>query len=86
MRKLLPLFSVVPLVLATGAFAKDRAVTDAEKPKLMAAIAAAGCSGGDIEFDVDDQRFEVDDAICNGRKHDLKFDVSYNLTRKSVDD
>ncbi len=69
-----PLLIVLP---ATGALAKDRAVTDQERPKLEAALKEAGCSGGKMEFDDDkaaaypNGKFEVDDSTCqDGKKYD----------------
>jgi hypothetical protein len=67
------------------ALAKDRPVTDNERAKLVAALAAPGCSGGAMEFD-DDGHYEVDDATCsNGRKYDLEFDTEFRLIRKTPD-
>lgn len=87
MRRQLALLPVATIFFATCAAADDRAVTDDERAKLAAAITAEGCSGGDMEFDTDDNHFEVDDAICGeGQEHDLKFDVSYKLIKKSLDD
>jgi hypothetical protein len=69
-------------VLATGALAKDRPVTDQERPKLEAALKAAGCSGGKMEFDDD----EVDDATCqDGKKYDLTFDPNFKVLTKKLD-
>ena len=65
--------------------AADRPVTDAERTKLSAAIAAAGCTGGKLEFD--DGRFEADDVICSdGKKYDLKFDDAFKLVQKKLED
>jgi hypothetical protein len=74
-------------ILAVPAWAKDRPVTDDEKVKLVAAVAAQGCSGGkDMEFD-DDGYYEVDDVRCSdGRKYDLEFDTAFKLTKKKLDD
>ena len=78
--------SVVLLVVAIPALAKDRPVTDDERAKLVAAVAAQGCSGGKMEFD-DDGHYEVDDARCNdGRKYDLKFDTAFKLIKKELED
>jgi hypothetical protein len=67
------------------AFAKDRPVTDAERAKLEAAVKAAGCSGGTMQYD-DDGEFEVDEATCNdGKKYDLDFDHTFKLIKKKVD-
>ncbi len=80
------------LVLATGAFIMlwavpaiaDRALTGAEHGKLVAAMAAEGCSGGFMK--VDDGIFEVDNAKCSdGHIYDLKFDPSYRLIDKDME-
>jgi hypothetical protein len=64
----------------------DRAVTEDERTKLVAAVQAEGCSGGKFEMDEDDQQFEVDDAVCaDGKKYDLKFDLQMKLIRKNLD-
>jgi hypothetical protein len=63
----------------------DRPVTDEERAKLLPAIAAAGCSGGKLEFD--DGKFEVDDATCkDGKTYDLKFDAGFRLIKKELED
>jgi Peptidase propeptide and YPEB domain len=67
--------------LAAPAMAKDRPVTDDERTKLTAAVAAEGCTAGKMEFD-DDGSFEVDDALCQGRKFDLRFDRQFKLLKK----
>lgn len=92
MKRLLPLI-VCALVLPAGAsLAKDRAVTDQERPKLEAALKEAGCSGGKMEFDDDkaaahpNGKFEVDDATCqDGKKYDLTFDPAFKLLTKKLD-
>lgn len=83
---------VAALLLAGGpAWADDRPVTDQERPKLEAAVQAAGCSGGKMEFDADKStahpsgKFEVDDAMCDGKKHDLVFDPGFKLVSKKLD-
>ena len=87
MRRRLALLPVATVLFATCAAADDRSVTEDERSKLAAAITAEGCSGGEMEFDTEDNEFEVDDAICGeGREHDLKFDASYKLIRKTLDD
>jgi hypothetical protein len=80
------------LVPAAAAVAKDRAVTDQEKPKLEAALKEAGCSGGKMEFDDDkgashpNGKFEIDDATCeDGKKYDLSFDPEFKLLNKKLD-
>jgi hypothetical protein len=44
--------------------AKDRPVTDQERPQLEAALRAAGCGGGKMES----YRCEVDASICQEEK------------------
>ena len=85
MRRLLASGAVLALV-ATPALA-DRPVTDAERTRLTAAVAAQGCSGGKMEWDDDDREFDVDDARCgDGREYDLKFNADYSLKSKKLDD
>jgi hypothetical protein len=37
------------------------------------------CSGGKLEFEIDDNQFEIDDVTCNdGRNYDLKLDASFS--------
>jgi hypothetical protein len=87
MHRHLALAAVVLLATATSALPKDRPVTDDERAKLTAAVAAEGCSGGKMEFDDDDKKFEVDDVTCrDGRKYELEFDASFKLIKKEVDD
>jgi hypothetical protein len=66
----------------------DRPVTEAERARLLPAVAAQGCTGGKMEWDDDDREFEVDDARCNndGRKYDLKFNADYTFKNKKLDD
>jgi hypothetical protein len=75
------------LLLGVGpALARDRPVTEEERTKLIAAVNAAGCEGGTLEFD-DDGHFEVDDARCNdGRRYDLVFDTTFKLIKKELED
>jgi hypothetical protein len=47
-RLLLP---AILLALMAGAVLADRALTDDERAKLVAALQAAGCSGGKMGFD-----------------------------------
>ena len=76
---MLALFSVGGTALA------DRAITDQERTRLVAALQAQGCSGGEVEFD--DGKFEVDDARCaDGAQYDFDFDASFNLLKKDRDD
>lgn len=92
MRYALPLLATVVALPAITALAKDRAVTDQERPKLEAALKAVGCSGGKMEFDDDkgaahpNGKFEVDDSTCQeGKKYDLTFDPNFVLLTKKLD-
>ena len=92
MRFTLPLLAAVIALSAAAALAKDRAVTDQERPKLEAALKEVGCSGGKMEFDDDkgsahpNGKFEVDDSTCqDGKKYDLTFDPNFVLLTKKLD-
>jgi hypothetical protein len=74
------------IVAAAPGKANERPVNEAERAKLTPAITAQGCSGGKMEWDEEDRHFEVDDAVCDGRKYDLKFDQQHRLISKKVDD
>ncbi|MFH1558104.1 MAG: PepSY domain-containing protein [Pseudomonadota bacterium] len=71
------------LFIAAPAFA-DRAPTDAERAKVVAAMEAEGCTDGFIK--VDDGIFEVDNAKCrDGHIYDLKFDPAFKLIDKDLE-
>ena len=80
------LASVAVLVVIAVPARADRPVTDAERTRLVDAVAAQGCSGGKMEWDEGDQEFEVGDAQCDGRKYELKFHADYSLKSKKLDD
>jgi hypothetical protein len=80
------LASVAVLVVVAVPARADRPVTYAERTRLVAAVAAQGCSGGEMEWDEGDQEFEVDDAQCDGRKYELKFHADYSFKSKKLDD
>ena len=76
--------SLLTALAAVPALA-DRPVTPEEQVKLVAALHSAGCTGGRMK--VDDRKFEVENAVCNdGKIYELKFDASYNLIEKELDD
>jgi hypothetical protein len=78
--KLSVVLGAVIILLATQARAEDRPVTAEERVQLVAALQAQGCSGGKMELD--DGKFEVDDAKCSdGRTYDLDFDTSFKLLK-----
>lgn len=83
MRRFLMTFAIVATT-ATAALA-DRPVTEAEREKIVAALAAEGCTGSDMEFD--DGKFEVDDARCaDGKEYDIDLDQSFKIIKKELDD
>lgn len=83
MRSILALLTVTMLT-ANAAWA-DRPVTVAERAKLVALLAAEGCSGGEMEFD--DGKYEVGDARCaDGRLWGFEFDREFRLIKKKRDD
>lgn len=92
MRFMLPIIAATIVLPATMAMAKDRPITDQERPKLEAALKEVGCSGGKMEFDDDkaaaypNGKFEVDDSTCQeGKKYDLTFDADFKLLTKKPD-
>ena len=92
MQRMPALLALALVVPATAALAKDRPVTDQERPKLEAALKEVGCSGGKMEFDDDkgathpNGKFEIDDSTCqDGKKYDLTFDPSFKLLTKKLD-
>jgi hypothetical protein len=84
MRSLLLASGALLMLAATSAWA-GRSVTDDERAKLLQAVAAAGCSGGKMEFD--DGKYEVEDAECSdGQTYELKFDAGFQLIKKELED
>lgn len=86
MRRLFTTLAAATLTAMTAAVAMaDRPVTEEERAKLVAALSAEGCNGGDMEFD--DGKFEVDDARCvDGKEWDFEFDRDFKLIKKELDD
>lgn len=93
MRALGPALLAAGLVFTTAtAIAKDRPVTDEERPKFEAALKEAGCAGGKMEFDDDKSsifpagKFEIDDPVCrDGKRYDLSFDPGFKLVTRKLD-
>jgi hypothetical protein len=91
MRPVIACLASIAVLASVPAWAADRPVTDQERPKLEEAVKAAGCSGGKMEFDDDKSathptgKFEVDDAMCDGKKFDLAFDATFKLLTKKPD-
>ena len=83
MRSVPVILGALALVAAVPARA-DRQVTDDERAKLVDAVSAEGCSGGEMEFDA--TKFEVEAQCNDGQTYDLEFDASYRLITKKLED
>jgi len=77
-------FALAGILAASPAFAW-RDVTPEERASIESALAAQGCTGGVMNFDDDDNTFEVDDARCNGRKTDVYLNRSFQVVRMTPD-
>ena len=80
--RVLALVCAIVMALATPAFA-ERPVTAEEREKLVAALAALGCTGGEMEFD--DEAFVVEEAACNdGKSYNFEFDAEFKMLFREV--
>jgi hypothetical protein len=80
--RMLGLICAVTIALATPALA-DRPVTAEEREKLVAVLAALGCTGGEME--VDEEAFAVEEATCNdGKSYNFEFDSEFKLLFREV--
>jgi hypothetical protein len=87
MHRKIALTAAILLATQSPLLAKDRPVTAGEHSALTAAVTAARCSGGKMEFEIDENYFEVDDARCaDGRKYELDFNVEFKLFKKQLED
>jgi len=78
------LIALVIFVVTAGIVLAGRPVTQEERTRLVAALAAEGCSGGKM-FMFEDPVYEVDEAACkDGKKYDFEFDASFKVTKKSL--
>jgi hypothetical protein len=84
MREMVLVGGVLLLALQSGAWA-SRAVTNDEQGKLIAALAAQGCTGGKMRFD--DNKYEVDETVCkDGRRYDMDFDATtFKVLKKRLE-
>ncbi|MDA4846694.1 hypothetical protein [Hoeflea poritis] len=64
----------------------ERPVTAQEQARIDAVLSAEGCTAGVAEFDYDDNRYEVDDAICGGVRFEIDLDSDFNVLKKKRDD
>ncbi|GLI95458.1 hypothetical protein [Methylocystis echinoides] len=61
----------------------DRKLTNSEKSSLRSALKDMGCRGGKMELD--DGKYEVDNAMCRNGRYDLTFDKKFRLTEKEFE-
>ncbi|MDP1642676.1 MAG: hypothetical protein Q8L59_10875 [Phenylobacterium sp.] len=85
----LMVISLAALMLpATASFA-DAPPSDEERARVMAALAAVGCSDPrEIEREEDDgviEGYEVEDAKCADGVYDFELDVNFNITDRDRD-
>jgi len=77
------IFLAVAFVLVAGSALADRPVTPEERTAIQHILAAEGCVGGSMEFDTDDNKFEIDKTTCSdGAEWDYDLDSSYKLIKK----
>jgi hypothetical protein len=73
-------------LLATGAAFADAKVSEADGKKIQDAIAAWGCSGGEMEKEDEGSGvYEVDDATCKTGQFDIKLDGDMQVRSISRD-
>jgi hypothetical protein len=83
--KTVALFAAAMLFAVTPAFADDKP-SEAEAKKIAEAIAALGCSGGEMEKEGEASGYyEVDDAKCKDGQFDIKLDKDFKLISMSRD-
>jgi len=75
------LFCAIAVMTFSGVAFADGKPTDAEAVKIKEALAAWGCSGGEIEKETEaTSMFEVDDAKCKGGQFDIKLDSKFGVS------
>lgn len=83
---LVMLLAFAAIVLLTGDARADRAVTPEEQASIAAALEAEGCSGGEMEYDDDDDDFEVEDARCADGTYDFELTADFQIRERERDD
>jgi hypothetical protein len=77
--------AALPGVVAFPAKA-DHPVTEAQRAKLAAAVAAQGGTGGKMEWDEGDHQVQIEDVRCgDGHRYELKFNSDFTLKSKKRD-
>lgn len=78
MKKLLPALALF-IVSATPVLADEKPSAD-EAKRITEAIAALGCSGGEMEKESEASGvYEIDDAKCKDGQFDIKLDKDFKL-------
>jgi len=78
MKKLLPALALF-VVSATPVLADEKPSAD-EAKRITEAIAALGCSGGEMEKESEASGvYEIDDAKCKDGQFDIKLDKDFKL-------
>ncbi|TCQ71757.1 hypothetical protein EDF68_1256 [Ochrobactrum sp. BH3] len=80
------LISTGILIFSLGAANADIPVSPEQRAVLETKLSEMQCSGGYMQFDPSDDHFEVNNAICDGRKFDLTFSKNYKLLEKDLED
>ncbi|MFC3101898.1 PepSY domain-containing protein [Altererythrobacter lauratis] len=78
----------LPAAAITPALANDwddQPITAEERARVMAAIAAAGCTNPD-SIERDDNGYDVDNAKCEGGVYDIDLDKAFNITERDRED
>ncbi len=75
------IISTVAIFAFAGAALADSKPSEDEAKKISEALAAWGCSGGEMEKETEASSvFEIDDAKCKGGQYDVKLDAKYGVT------
>lgn len=76
----------IAVIAVTPAFADDQRPSADETKKITEVLAAMGCTGHEeIEKEMrtaGGYHFEIDDAICDGARYDIKLDKDFKLMSK----
>lgn len=85
----LVVISLAALMLPATASLADAPPSAQERARVMAVLAAEGCSDPrEIEREEDDgvvEGYEVEDAKCADGVYDFDFDVNFNITDRDRD-
>lgn len=74
------------LMMASSLAVADEKVSEADGKKIQEALAAWGCSGGEMEKESEGSGvFEVDDAKCKDGQYDFKLNADFVVTEVSRD-